>query len=65
MLEAVMVVNDMLNIDSDITTDGDELKCYIPDRPYGGVHKTYLSAEDCKGLAEAFLFISRRLSGTG
>lgn len=58
---AIRVINDLLELGANITVNGNELKCWIPDMEEGGLTKAYLNAKECFELAEAFTVLAEEL----
>ncbi len=48
------LIQELLNIQSDITLAGLLLKCWVPATDGPGLEKRYLAAGDCADLAAAF-----------
>lgn len=60
--EACVFINDQLRIAAAVTVRGDAVKCYVPEVDGPSVDKTYLSADDCQALADAFGFLALGLA---
>ena len=54
-LQALLVVNDQLKLGANITSKGDEVKCWVDGE------KLYLDDNDCRELAAAFTAIAASL----
>ncbi len=60
--EAYDTINAALNVQARPTTLTGEVKCWTPATEDAGVDETYLSAADCRDLAEAFVVVAGSLS---
>lgn len=60
--EALKTINSELRIQAVRTNTNQEIKCWTPSEDGGGVDKAYLSAADCRRLAEAFTVLADSLT---
>jgi len=55
-------INRLLGISGNVTTRGDELKCWVYTEEDGNRYKAYLSGLECIQLSNAFMFLGAQLA---